>query len=235
MHANNETGQLTDIARTALICKKYAAVFHSDCVQTIGHYPVNLPAWGVHFASASAHKFHGPKGIGLVYVDPDLKIKPLIWGGGQERQLRAGTENVAGIVGMAKALELFYQRFVIDYEHICDLKKSMTALLGNIFPDIIINGGDQSHYSILSVSFPKNKQAESLLMNLNEKGICVAGGSACSGNNDSHVMSELRRTSYYVTIRFSFSRFNTKQDVEQTVGLIKDWLLRGMNMDDNIN
>jgi len=158
MHANNETGELIEMKEVSDLCKRFGAIFHSDCVQTIGHYPLNLSAEGMHLASASAHKFHGPKGVGFLYVHEDLQISPLMHGCNHERGLRAGTENVASIIGMAEALDLFYQRFSKDHLHISELKQYLASLLRKHFPDAQINSGAFSLYSVLSVSFPKNER-----------------------------------------------------------------------------
>jgi len=224
MHANNETGQLTNLARVASLCKRYGAIFHSDCVQTIGHYPVNLLELGVHLASASAHKFHGPKGTGLLYVQEGLPVSPLIYGGSQEKGYRAGTENVTGIVGMAKALELSGQRFTHDEPYISDLKQHLTTYLKKYFPGILLNSGTHSLYSVLSVSFPKNERTEMLLMQLDEQGICASGGSACSSGGGSHVMKALGRAEQYITIRFSFSSYNTKEELDKVAEALKELL-----------
>jgi len=229
MHANNETGQFTEIRWISSLCKKYGAIFHSDCVQTIGHYPLNLSSEGMHMASASAHKFHGPKGVGFLYVHEDLHPSPLIYGGGQERGYRAGTENVAGIVGMAEALHLSYKNYAADQQHIAGLKQYMATFLKTHFPDCSINTGRFSLYSLLSVAFPKNEATEMLLMELDQKGICASGGSACSGGG-SHVMKELGRTDQYVTIRFSLSKYNTKEEVDQTIETLQQILLQEKNL-----
>jgi cysteine desulfurase len=223
MHANNETGQFTEIRWISSFCKKHGAVFHCDSVQTIGHYPVNLYAEGVHTASASAHKFNGPKGVGILYVHQDLHPSPLMYGGGQERGYRAGTENVAAIVGMAKALDLSYKHFSKDQSHILGLKQYLTTFLKTSFPDIIINSGRFSLYSVLSVSFPKTEASEMLIMHLDQKGICVSGGSACSGGS-SHVMEELGRDKSHVTIRFSLSKYNTREQLEEVIEAIQQQL-----------
>jgi cysteine desulfurase len=216
MHANNETGQFTRIRWISNLCKKYNAIFHSDCVQTIGHYPLNLQVEAVHMASASAHKFYGPKGVGFLYVHDDIKIGSLLYGGGQERNLRAGTENVAYIAGMAKALELAYKEYSKEQEHIAGLKSYLATFLKTYFPGCIINSGRFSLYSVLSVSFPKTEKNDFLLMELDQKGICVSGGSACSGGG-SHVMKELGKAEDYVTIRFSFSKHNSKAEVDKVL------------------
>ena len=174
-------------------------------------------------ASASAHKFHGPKGIGFLYIREDLHPSPLIYGGKQEREYRAGTENVSSIVGMAQALHLSYKHFQADQFHISELKQYMATLLKANFPDIIINSGRHSLYSLLSVSIPKDEKSELLLMELDQKGICVSGGSACSGGS-SHVMQELGRADNYITIRFSFSKNNSREDVNTVAEVLKEIL-----------
>ena len=223
MHANNETGQFTEIRWISSLCKKYDAIFHSDCVQTIGHYPVNLYMEGVHMASAAAHKFHGPKGVGFLYVHEDLHPSPLLYGGAQERGYRAGTENVASIIGMAEALNLSYKHFSEHQQSISAFKQYLVTFLKSTFPDCIINTGRFSLYSLLNVGFPKNQQTEMLLMQLDRKNICVSGGSACSGGF-SHVMNELGKTDNYINIRFSFSKYNTKEEIVRTVEALKELL-----------
>jgi cysteine desulfurase len=223
MHANNETGLLTDIETISHLCKQTDAVFHSDCVQTIGHYPLDLQALGVDFASASAHKFHGPKGVGFLYVREGLQLSPMIYGGSQEKGFRAGTENVASIVGMAKALQLCYQNFKKDQQYISGLKDYFCNQLKENFAGILINSGNFSLYSVLSVSFPKTDRTEFLILNLDQKGICVSGGSACS-EGDSHVMRYLKRADHYTTLRFSFSKYNTFEEINQVISILKEIL-----------
>jgi cysteine desulfurase len=221
MNANNETGQITDIKSIAAICKEHNAIYHADCVQTIGHYPLNLLETGVDFASASAHKFHGPKGIGILYKKEEIQIKPLIYGGGHERGYRAGTENVASIVGMAKAVQESYDNFLKDSGYIKDLKQYLKNLIRRDFPDCIINSRDNSLYSVLSVSFRKTENSESLFLNLDKNGICVSGGSACSGGGVSHVMSALGRAADFITVRFSFSKYNKKEELKKVADEIQ--------------
>lgn len=224
MHANNETGQFSEIRWISSLCKKYGAIYHADCVQTIGHLPMNLTLDGVHMASASAHKFHGPKGIGILYVHEDLHPSPLIYGGGQERGYRAGTENLASIVGMAEALDLSYKNYSADQQHILGLKQYLATFLKSYFPGALINSGRYSLFSTLSVSFPKNEKTEMLLLQLDIKGICVSGGSACSGGKGSHVMEALGKTKDYETIRFSFSRYNTREELDKVIEALNEIL-----------
>lgn len=223
MHANNEIGVLTPIAAVGILCQKYNAIFHSDCVQTVGHYPIDLNRLFVHFISGAGHKFHGPKGIGVLYVSSRIHIKPFIFGGGQERNMRAGTENVYGIVGFAKALELATAHYEEDSTYIRDLKQYMKAQLAAI-AGVTFNCNSDGLYTVLSASFPKTKQSEFLLFNLDINNICVSGGSACSSGADvgSHVIGALHPGSEKVTVRFSFSKFNTKEEVGRVVEKLKN-------------
>jgi cysteine desulfurase len=224
MHANNEIGTLLDVTRVGSLCKQYNAIFHSDCVQTVGHYPLNLLESGVHFISGAGHKFHGPKGVGILYVHAGLQIQPLIYGGGQERNMRAGTENVYGIVGFAKALELAMGAYEQDSKYIADLKAYMKQKLVAAIPGIDFNSPDNSLYTVLSVCFPKTANSESLLLELDMAGICVSGGSACSSgeNSGSHVIKALKKNDACNTIRFSFSKYNTTQEVDKVVKVLEE-------------
>ena len=225
MHANNETGNLLDIRRAAAICKKYQAIFHSDTVQTLGHYPFDLSKITVHFITGAAHKFHGPKGVGMLYINEQIKVKPNIHGGSQERNMRAGTENVYGIVGFAKALELATNRMEEDSRYINELKLYMAESLKKEIPNVTFNGDafGQSLYTILSVSFPKTDKAEMLLFNLDIHQICASGGSACTSGaqQGSHVIRAIYPDSDRTTVRFSFSRQNTPGEVDKVVTQLK--------------
>lgn len=226
MHANNEIGVLLDIKRVGEICKKYNAIFHSDCVQTVGHYPLNLSEINVHFISAASHKFHGPKGVGILFVREDVNIQPFIFGGGQERNMRAGTENVYGIVGFAKALEIATREYEKESSYIKHLKLYMAALLKKNIEGVGFNCGADSLYTVLSVCFPKTEKSEYLLMSLDMANICVSGGSACSSGADagSHVMKALNKTDTHVTVRFSFSKYNTEEEINTVVNKVKELL-----------
>lgn len=225
MHANNEIGSLLNIKSVGALCEQHGAIFHSDCVQTVGHYPLNLSEIGVHFVSGAGHKFHGPKGVGILYVHPSLKIQPFIYGGGQERNLRAGTENVYGIVGFAKALELAMQSYETDSQYIAGLKQYMKEALVQAMPAISFNGPEESLYTVLSVCFPKNRKTEDLLFHLDLQGVCVSGGSACSsGGGGSHVMKALQKTNECITLRFSFSKDNTREEIDQVMAILKSVL-----------
>jgi cysteine desulfurase len=224
MHANNEIGVLLDIKRVGELCKQNGAIFHSDCVQTVGHYPLNLSDIGVHFISGAAHKFHGPKGVGVLYVSDDVDIKPFIFGGGQERNMRAGTETVYGIVGFARALEIAMRDYEQESSFIKNLKTYMKESLVQNIPDVGFNDSTDSLYTVLSVCFPKTEKSDFLLMSLDMANICVSGGSACSSGADagSHVIRALQRINDCTTIRFSFSRFNTKEEIDKVVQTLKE-------------
>jgi cysteine desulfurase len=226
MHANNEIGVLLPIKKTGILCAKYKAIFHSDCVQTVGHYKVNLSEIQVHFISAASHKFHGPKGVGILYVNEDIHIKPFIFGGGQERNMRAGTENVYGIVGFAKALEIAMRDFDEASNYIRGLKLYMADQLKKNIEGVSFNCDADSLYTVLSACFPKTEKSEFLLMNLDINHICASGGSACSSGADagSHVMRALNKSDKNITVRFSFSKFNTKEEVDRVVEKLKELL-----------
>jgi cysteine desulfurase len=225
MHANNETGNLLDIYKVAEQCKKYNAVFHSDTVQTLGHYEIDLSSLPVHFITGAAHKFHGPKGVGILYINEQLKVKPNIHGGSQERNMRAGTENVYGIVGFAKALELATSRMQEESKYINELRLYMAEELKKQIPDVMFNGDTfgQSLYTILSVSFPKSEKSDMILFNLDINHICASGGSACTSGaqQGSHVIRSIYPGSDRTTVRFSFSRNNTRKEVDEVVKKLK--------------
>ena len=224
MHANNEIGVLLEIKKVGELCKEHGAIFHSDCVQTVGHYPVNLSQIPVHFISAASHKFHGPKGVGVLYVSDEVNIKPFIFGGGQERNMRAGTENVYGIVGFAKALEIAMRDYEKESSYIKELKACMKARLIESVPGVGFNDTTDSLYTVLSVCFPKTEKSDFLLMSLDMANICVSGGSACSSGADagSHVIRALQKINDCTTIRFSFSKYNTKEEVDRVVEKLKE-------------
>lgn len=226
MHANNEVGVLLPIEEVGRLCEQYGALFHSDCVQTVGHYPINLDKLFVHFISGAGHKFHGPKGVGVLYVSDRVRIKPFIFGGGQERNMRAGTENVYGIVGFAKALELAMTHFEQDSQYIRDLKQYMQEQLQAHVPGVSFNCNANGLYTVLSASFPKTEKSEFLLFNLDINNICVSGGSACSSGASvgSHVIAALHPGDEKVPVRFSFSKFNTKEEVDQVIDQLKKLL-----------
>jgi cysteine desulfurase len=225
MHANNEIGNMLDIYAVGELCKLYNAIFHSDTVQTVGHFPFDLRNTPIHFITGAAHKFHGPKGVGLLYINENVRIKPFIYGGGQERNMRAGTENVYGIVGFAKALELATQQYESESASIGTLKYYMYEELKKHIEGVSFNGDvlGNSLYTVLSVSFPKTEKSEMILFNLDINNICASGGSACTSGSDqgSHVIRAINNNPNQVTVRFSFSKFNTKEEVDSVVAQLK--------------
>jgi cysteine desulfurase len=225
MHANNEIGNMLDIHAVGNLCKQHKAIFHSDTVQTVGHFPFDLRNTPVDFITGAGHKFHGPKGVGILYINENVKIKPFINGGSQERNMRAGTENLYGIVGFGKALELATANYEKDKEHINSLKMYMMEQLQNHFEGVSFNGDPKNNslYTLLSVSFPKTEKSEMLLFNLDIHNICASGGSACTSGADagSHVIRTLKPHSNEVTVRFSFSKYNTKEEVDKVVEQLK--------------
>ncbi len=228
MHANNEIGNLLDLKVVGEICKKYGAVFHSDTVQTVGHYPFDLKNTPVHFITAASHKFHGPKGVGILYINENVKIKPLVYGGSQERNMRAGTENLYGIVGFAKALEIATLNYEPDSNYIRSLKLYMAEQLQKNIPGVFFNGDTygESLYSVLNVSFPKTERSEMMLFNLDINHICASGGSACTSGADqgSHVIRAINNNPNKVAVRFSFSKHNTKEEIDKVVTMLKDMI-----------
>lgn len=226
MHANNEIGNLLPMKEVGEICEKYNAVFHSDTVQTMGHYHMDLQKVKVHFITCAAHKFHGPKGVGFLYVNGDIKINPLIYGGSQERNMRGGTENLYGIIGLAKALEIANRDMEEHQKHITELKRYMAGELKAAIPAIEFNGSclENCLYTVLNVRFPKTDFAEMLLANLDIAGIAASGGSACTSGSDkgSHVLKGIGSDVTCPSVRFSFSKYNTKEEIDYTVSKLKD-------------
>jgi cysteine desulfurase len=226
MHANNEIGNLLDIHAVGSLCKKYGAVFHSDTVQTVGHYPFDLRNTPVHFITGAAHKFNGPKGAGILYINENVSIQPYIHGGSQERNMRAGTENLYGIVGFAKALELATQHYEQDSAVIGGLKQYMAAQLTAHLPDVFFNGDTfgKSLYTVLNVSFPKTEKSEMMLFNLDINNICASGGSACTSGADqgSHVIRAINNNPNRIAVRFSFAKNNTMEEIDIVVSKLKE-------------
>ena len=227
LHANNEIGTIQDITAIGDICKEHNAIFHSDTVQTMAHYRYDLHKINVDFIAASAHKFHGPKGIGFVYISDNIKISPLLCGGSQERNMRAGTENLIGIAAISHAMEMAYEKMEEETEYIKGIKSHMIAELKKHIPQVKFNGMcddiDNSLYTVLSCSFPETPMAEMLLFNLDIKGIACSGGSACTSgsNKGSHVIQEINPNSKRPSVRFSFSKYNTKEEVDYVVDVLK--------------
>lgn len=232
MFVNNEIGTILDVKKVSELCKTNNSLFHSDSVQAIGHYKVDLQEYPLDFVVASAHKFHGPKGVGFAYFKKGFGIKPILTGGAQERGSRAGTENVAGIIGMEKALELVYENLDEDISYISSLKRYFVDELETHIPGVLFNGDprnfETNNYSILSVRLPK--ESGMLLFTLDLKGIAASGGSACQSGSlgGSHVLNtilpieEANKTS----IRFSFSKHNTKEEIDTTIKVLKEVLSR---------
>ncbi|MDB5246246.1 MAG: cysteine desulfurase [Segetibacter sp.] len=228
MHANNEIGNMIDLQATGELCKRYNAIFHSDTVQTVGHFPFDLKNTYVHFITGSGHKFHGPKGVGILYINENVKISPFLHGGSQERNMRAGTENLYGIVGFAKALEAATISYEEESSRIKDLQLYMMQQLKKNTVGVSFNGdpGGRSLYTVLSVNFPRTFKSEMILFNMDINNICVSGGSACSSGADigSHVMNVINSDPGLVTVRFSFSKHNTKEEVDTVVKKLKDMI-----------
>jgi cysteine desulfurase len=225
MHANNEIGNLLNIHTVGELCKKYKAIFHSDTVQTVGHYAFDLRHTPVHFITGAAHKFNGPKGVGLLYVNENVQIKPMIHGGSQERNMRAGTENLYGIVGFAKALEIAAAEYESDKKNIAELKTYMAGRLQQEIGGLQFNGDPfgESLYAVLNVSIPKTEKSEMILFNLDINGICASGGSACTSGVDigSHVIRAINANPNQVPVRFSFNRYNTREEIDTVVEKMK--------------
>jgi cysteine desulfurase len=229
MHANNEIGNLNDLERIGGLAKEYGAFFHSDTVQTMGHFVHDLKNLPVDALVAGGHKFHGPKGSGFLFVRKDKKIHPFIHGGAQERNMRGGTENVIGIIGIAKALEIAYEDMSGHRAHIEKIKTRFIEKLKADIPGIEFNGlsGDleKSLYTVLNVSLPPSESNRGMLLfNLDIEGISASGGSACSSGATvgSHVLRALNHLPERDSVRFSFSRFNTVAEVDYTVGKLSE-------------
>jgi cysteine desulfurase len=227
MHANNEIGTLSDMGRIGDLCEAYNAIYHCDTVQTMGHYRHELSKLKAHFLVCSAHKLHGPKGVGFLYISHRIKIKPLIYGGAQERNMRGGTENLYGIAGLAKALEIAYAEMEQHQQHIQGLKTYMIEQLTKHIPGVSFNGEtdpDKSLYTVLNVSFPEMEMADMLLFNLDISGISASGGSACSSGSDigSHVLTAIGASPVRPSVRFSFSKYTTKDEIDFTVAKVRE-------------
>lgn len=233
MHINNEIGNVLDLEAVGTLCKKYGAYFHSDAVQGVGHFHLDFSALPIDFLSASAHKFHGPKGIGFLYVSKALRLQSMIKGGGQERGLRAGTEAVHNIVGMATALELAYQNYDSEYQHILEIKKYFLDQIHAVFPEAICNGlsGDlaRSTYTLVNISLPIDQEKATILdFYLDLNGIACSKGSACQSGSSlgSHVINALQRKDQYSdwpTLRFSFSCFNSKSEIDHLTTVLRQF------------
>jgi len=227
MQGNNEIGNLLDLYAVGNLCQKYGALFHSDTVQTMGHFVHNVQELPVHFLVGAGHKFHGPKGIGFLYAKSGTKFSPLMHGGAQERNQRGGTENVYGMVGIAKALSLAYQEMAAHEIHIKDLKTYFIQGLQNNFPGIEFNGLsadlEKSLYTVINVRFPQIQDGDMLLFKLDIEKISASGGSACSSGTSvgSHVLTALNPNAEGAAVRFSFSKNNTMAEIDRVLEVLR--------------
>ena len=223
MHGNNEIGNLNDIKKISRICEQYETIFHSDTVQTVGHYNLNLNDLNIHGIVGSAHKFHGPKGVGFLYLNNKHKISPFIHGGAQERNMRGGTENVYGIVGLTEALELSITNMADHSKKVSNLKKYMIEKLTHAVDGIKFNGQssdlNNSLYTVLNVSIPNMNDQQMFLFNLDINNIAASAGSACTSGSEvgSHVLAQIKKNKGHASVRFSFSKMNSKEEVDYTV------------------
>ncbi len=230
MHANNEIATLLPHEEVRELCRKYGAVFHSDTVQTMGHYEMDVRDFGADFIACSAHKFHGPKGIGFLYVSKDLKISPMIQGGGQERGLRGGTENIIGIAGLAKAMELSLDGLQAHIDHVQGLKTFMIEELKSRIAGVSFHGeteASKSLYTILNVCFPEFENKSMLLFLLDLDGVACSGGSACTSGSStgSHVLRGIKADINRPNTRFSFSRYTTKEEIDYALQIVEKVVL----------
>ena len=229
MFSNNEIGNLYPVSQISALCQKHDALFHSDTVQAMGHLPINVKDVHYDFLTCSAHKIHGPKGIGFVYVKSGLKVKPFIQGGGQEGSMRAGTENVTGIAGLAKALEVANRNIKVKIDTVKRIKTYFKKQLTNKIPAVCFNGDTSDEgglYTVLNVSLPPCDGASTLLFQLDMNGICASGGSACNSGaiGDSHVLNGINHPVDRSAIRFSFSKFTTRKEVDYAVEKLAELL-----------
>ncbi len=226
MHGNNEIGNINDLKTISKICEKNNVIFHSDTVQTVGHYAIDLNKINIQGIVGSAHKFHGPKGIGFLYLNNKHKISPFIHGGAQERNMRGGTENVYGIVGLSEALTLAYENIATHKEKIIALKSHMIESLKQKVKGVKFNGLssdlDNSLYTVLNASIPNVDDQQMFLFNLDINNIAASAGSACSSGSDSgsHVLKEIKTEEGFVNVRFSFSKYNSIEEVDYVINKI---------------
>ena len=222
MHVNNEIGSTLDIESVSRICKQHSAFFHTDAVQSVGKIRIDLKTLEIDFLSASAHKFHGPKGVGFAFIKKGIAVQPIFFGGDQEKGLRAGTEGIHNIAGMAKALDIAYENLEKDFSYISDLKKYFIAQCDQYFPGYKINGGADGFYNIVNVLLPFDEAKTSMILfHLDMKGIAVSRGSACQSGSvkPSHVLAEIldESQSKQPSLRISFSHDNTKADIDYLI------------------
>lgn len=227
MHGNNEIGNLISLETISNLCKKHKAYFHSDTVQTMGHYRFDMKALDIDFVTCAAHKFHGPKGVGFLYINKNTPIEYMMSGGSQERGHRGGTENLYGIVGLAKAMEIAHDQMEEHQVSIQGLKTYMKEQLQEMIPTIIINGEENSErslYTVLSVCFPLSERSSMFLFNLDINGVCVSGGSACTAGSNvgSHVLAALPNSQNCQPVRFSFGRFTTKEEIDYALEKVRE-------------
>ena len=232
MYVNNEIGNLLDVGRVGALCKEHSALFHSDAVQSVGHFKMDMQELPMDFFSAAAHKFHGPKGVGFSFVRKQTQIKPFILGGAQERGLRAGTESVHNVVGMQKALDIAYAQLEEERSHILQLKSRFITELKALFPDVQFNGKcsniDASTYTVVNVGLPVPEDKAGLLdFHLDLKGVACSKGSACQSGSGkgSHVIGALQQkgSSDLPALRFSFSGFNTEAEVAYVMEVLREF------------
>jgi cysteine desulfurase len=227
MHGNNEIANVLPLAAVGDLCQKHGAWFHSDTVQTMGHFPIDIRSTRIHFLNAAAHKFHGPKGVGFIFISRSVKGHADITGGGQERGMRGGTENVAGIIGMAKALDLACEHMDEHRSHVSGLKQYMIKRLREEFSEVTFNGdctNPDSLYTVLNVTFPPTSNHDMFLFLLDLEGVAASGGSACSSGatKGSHVLDAIGAVKPgRASIRFSFSRFTTQGEIDYALEKIR--------------
>lgn len=227
MHGNNEIGTLLPLKKVGELCENYEAIFHSDTVQTMAHYPFDLADVKIHFLTGSAHKFHGPKGVGFLYVNKAINVNPMIVGGGQERKLRGGTENLYGIVGLGKAFDIAFTNQVDHEKKIRKIKSYMISELKSKFPGVRFNGNsdnEENLYTVLSVNFPEHPNASMLTFLMDIDHIACSAGSACSSGAvaGSHVLQALEGfDSERASIRFSFSRKTTHEEIDKALAVLE--------------
>ena len=211
---------VSDLDQISAICQEYEALLHSDTVQTLGKFELDLSKTRIGFLSGSGHKIFGPKGAGIIYINHDCKIQSLIKGGGQERALRSGTENIYGIVGFARAFEWLTESRDSFYKKTTDLRNHFKAVLREKIPDIQFNGNQEHHFipNVLSISLPKTDKTEMVIFSLDIEGICASSGSACSSGSErgSHVMEAINLDKSKKAVRFSFSHHTTMDELTYT-------------------
>jgi cysteine desulfurase len=222
MHGNNEIGVINDLKKISILCREHGALFHCDTVQTIGKLPIDVQDIDVDFIAGSGHKFFGPKGCGFFYLRSDIKLSPIFFGGSQERNMRSGTENVYGISGMARALEIAQKEMMERKDKVTKVKQHFINRLSEL-NDVRINSPDDGLYHILNVSFPEGPKADLIMFNLDIMGISASSGSACSSGieMDSHVLKAIGHPSGRKAVRFSFSHFNTMEEVDYAIEQLK--------------